>query len=54
MDFSQSENMSFSTRGHVVKKTLRAGELQLMVHAQAGFGDFSNNYKHSAKESSKK
>jgi hypothetical protein len=50
LDMSSCENMSFSTRGPLIKKLIQPGESQFMMHAQAGFGEFTKSVRHSAKE----
>lgn len=50
LDLNSCENMSFSTLGGALKKTIKAGETEFMMHAQAGFGEFTKAVKHSAKE----
>ena len=55
LDLSSSENVRFSSSGPLVKKTLRAGELQFMLHASAGPGNhFELVERHSSKEVGKK
>lgn len=41
LDMRESENMQYSTRGSHNKKLLQPGEIWHMMHAQAGFGNFS-------------
>lgn len=50
LDLSQSENLSFSSKGPVVRKVVPSGGMAFMMHAQSGFGKFSVAMKHSAKE----
>lgn len=41
LDLSQSENLSYSTKGPQNKKLLQPREMWFMMHAQAGFGNFT-------------
>jgi len=41
LDLSQSENLSYSTKGPMNKKLLQPREMWFMMHAQAGFGNFT-------------
>ena len=46
LDMSESNNMNFSTKGATAKKLLQPKDFWFMMHAQAGFGDFSKGIKH--------
>eukprot|EP00347_Sterkiella_histriomuscorum_P008050 403346565 len=50
LDLSFSENMTFSSKGPIVKKVVKPGQIQFMMHAQAGYGNYSKVVKHSSKE----
>jgi len=50
LDMSSSENLQFSSKGPLVKKVVKAGETEFMMHAQAGYGNFTKVVRHSAKE----
>jgi hypothetical protein len=49
LDLNSCENMSFSTLNGALKKTIKPSETEFMMHAQAGFGEFTKAVKHSAK-----
>jgi hypothetical protein len=50
IDLGGSDNMGFSSKGPLIKKTIPAGELEFMIHTQAGFGNFNKVLRHSSKE----
>ena len=54
LDLSASDNLVYSTKGPLVKKVVKPGEIQFMMHAQSGVGNFEKIVKHSAKEAGKK
>jgi hypothetical protein len=54
LDLSQSENLTFSAKGPLVKKVVKPKETQFMMHTLAGVGDHHSAVKHSAKEPTKK
>jgi len=54
LDLGASENLQYSSKGPLVRKNLRVGEMQFMMHAQAGLGQFEKVLKHSAKDTGKK
>jgi len=50
IDLSSSENMTFSSKGPMIRKVIKAGETEFMMHAQGGFGNFNKVIRHSIKE----
>lgn len=40
LDIGASENLVASVKGTAVKKVVKPGEMQFMMHAQAGVGNF--------------
>ena len=50
IDMTQSENVSFSSRGPIVRKLVKPNSICFMMHAQCGFGKYAKALKHSAKE----
>jgi hypothetical protein len=48
LDLSESSNLSYSTKGAKSQKKLEPGQIAFMMHAQAGFGDYSKGIAHSA------
>lgn len=50
LDLSFSENMTYSSKAPIVKRIVNPGEIAFMMHAQAGYGNYSKVVKHSAKE----
>lgn len=43
LDLGGSENLSYSTKGSSSKKMLQPRETWFMLHAQAGFGNFTKS-----------
>ena len=54
LDFSSSENMAYSSKSPIVKKVVKPGEFQFMLHTQAGFGNYNKVLRHSGKEAAAK
>ena len=54
LDFSSSENLNLSSKGPLVKKVVKPNEIEFMLHAQPGFGNFEKIVSHSATASTKK
>jgi len=54
VDMSQSDNVAFSSRGPLVRKTVKPNSICFMMHAQCGFGKYAKVLKHSVKEATKK
>ena len=50
LDLSESENLIFSAKGPMVKKTIKPNEIEFMMHAFPAVGSFTKVVKHSAKE----
>ena len=46
LDLTESENLSYSTKGAFAKKRVNAKSTQFFLHAQAGFGNFNKNLRH--------
>ena len=46
LDMSSSSNLTFSTKGSHAKRKLEPKDCSFMLHAQAGFGEFSKGYSH--------
>ena len=46
LDFSESNNLSFSTKGSVAMKKILPNNGDFFMHVQAGFGEFSHVMKH--------
>jgi len=42
--------MIFSSKGPIIKKVVKAGEMEPLMNAQAGFGNFNKVVRHSAKD----
>lgn len=54
VDLSQSENLSYSTKGAFAKKRVDSKNTQFFLHAQAGFGSFNKALKHEVEHLKKK
>ena len=54
LDLSSSDNMVFSSKGPIIKKNTKTGEMEPLMSIQAGFGNFNKVVRHSAKEASGK
>ncbi len=54
IDMSASENMVLSSKGFLVKKVVKANEIEVMLSAQGGVGGYQKVVKHSAKETTTK
>lgn len=54
LDFSESENLSYSTKGAHAKKRVDSKATQFFLHAQAGFGNFNKSLKHEVEHLKKK
>ena len=50
LDLSMSENLHFSGKGAIVKKTVKTNEMEFMMHAQPGYGSSNKVLNHSGKE----
>jgi len=53
MDFSESENLSFSTAGPICKRKINGREAEFMMATQPGFGSFKKVWNHEAKSLAK-
>jgi len=45
-DLTQSENFLYSTKGATSKKRVEPGQMEFLLHAQAGFGSFNKVITH--------
>ena len=54
LDLSESKNLMYSTKGAVAKTTAEPRECSFLLHAQAGFGEFSKVIKHEVEHLPKK
>ena len=54
LDLGESQNLNYSTKGGSAKKLIQPRDFWFMLHAQAGFGDFSKSIKHEVQHLPKK
>lgn len=54
LDLSNSENLSYSTKGAAAKKKVDPKQTQFFLHAQAGFGNFNKAITHEVQHILKK
>lgn len=54
LDLSESENLSYSTKGSMAKKKVAPKSTQFFMHATAGFGSFNKSIKHEVEHLVKK
>lgn len=50
LDLSESENMTFSSKEGMIKKQVKPGQIEFLIHAQGGSGNFNKVLKHSSVE----
>jgi len=50
LDLSASDNVLLSSKGLIVRKTVKPAEVEVMMHVQVGGGDCAKVVKHSARE----
>jgi len=54
LDLGESKNLMYSTKGASAKRKLEPRECSFMLHAQAGFGDYHKELKHTIEHLPKK